>query len=193
MPRHCSANSHGASIPATVRRCAMWSATAPRHCTTHSRTAHRTLEKGRRNPRRDDAQLLCARTGRRRDVRPVGAVTSVAISPVRPSPSPRRHPATASPYPTLWNMRRQDTATPATVPRTASRRRHPRAGPRAAAGRAPSTPPPSKPLLYGHRTRHGVPIGARFARTTVYSMTLYAVPPHVGECGTLVNCRLLGL
>jgi hypothetical protein len=53
---------------------------------------HRTLEKGRRNPRRDDAQLLCARTGRRRDVRPVGAVTSVAIGPVRPPPSPRHHP-----------------------------------------------------------------------------------------------------
>jgi hypothetical protein len=56
------------------------------------RPAHCTLEKGRRNPRRDDARLLHARTGRRRDVRPVGAVTSVAISPVRPSLPPRRHP-----------------------------------------------------------------------------------------------------
>jgi hypothetical protein len=54
--------------------------------------AHRTLEKGWRNPRRDDTRLLRARTGRRRNVRPVGAVTSVAIGPVRPSPSPRRHP-----------------------------------------------------------------------------------------------------
>jgi hypothetical protein len=49
-------------------------------------------KKGRRNPQREDARLLLARTGRRRDVRPVGAVTSVAISPVRPSPPPRRHP-----------------------------------------------------------------------------------------------------
>jgi hypothetical protein len=57
-----------------------------------------------------------------------------------PSPSalcdhPRHRdviPATASPYPTLWNMRRQDTATPSTVSHTASRQRHPRAGPRAA-------------------------------------------------------------
>jgi hypothetical protein len=53
---------------------------------------HCTLEKGQRNPRRDDARLLCARTGRRRDVRPVGAVTSIAISTVRPSPPPQRHP-----------------------------------------------------------------------------------------------------
>jgi hypothetical protein len=57
---------------------------------TPVRPAHRTLEKGRRNPRRDDARLLRARTRRRRNVRPVEAVTSVAIGPVRSSPSPRR-------------------------------------------------------------------------------------------------------
>jgi hypothetical protein len=55
-------------------------------------SVHRTLEKGRRNPRKDDTRLLSTRTGRRRDVRPVGAVTSVAISPVQPSPPPQRHP-----------------------------------------------------------------------------------------------------
>jgi hypothetical protein len=56
MPRHCSANSRGEAIPATVRRCAAWSATTPWHCATHSRTAgashprRRTTEpsKGRR-------------------------------------------------------------------------------------------------------------------------------------------------
>jgi hypothetical protein len=53
--------------------------------------AHHPLEKGRRNPRREDARLLLARAGRRCDVRPVGAVTSVTISPVRPYPPPRRH------------------------------------------------------------------------------------------------------
>jgi hypothetical protein len=52
----------------------------------------RTLEKGRQNPRRDDARLPRARTRQRRDVRPVGAVTSIAISLVRPSPPPQRHP-----------------------------------------------------------------------------------------------------
>jgi hypothetical protein len=49
---------------------------------TPVRPVHRTVEKGRRNPRGDDAQLLRARTGRRCDVRMVGAVTFVAISPV---------------------------------------------------------------------------------------------------------------
>jgi hypothetical protein len=59
---------------------------------TPIRPAHCTLEKGRWNPGRDDARLLCACTGRCRDVRPVGAVTSAAISPVRPSPPPQHHP-----------------------------------------------------------------------------------------------------
>jgi hypothetical protein len=51
---------------------------------TPVRPALRTLEKGRRNPRMNDAQLLYARTGWRRDVRTVGAVASV-IGPMRPS------------------------------------------------------------------------------------------------------------
>jgi hypothetical protein len=88
MPRHCSADSpplcdtvrHGQQPPC---------GTVP---PTLVRPAQRTLKKGRRNPRREDARLLRARTGRRRDVRPVGAATSTAISPVRPSPPPRRHP-----------------------------------------------------------------------------------------------------
>jgi hypothetical protein len=88
MPRHCSADSpplcdtvrHGQQPPR---------GTVP---PTHVRPAHHTLKKGRRNPRREDARLLApARDGR--DVKPVGAVTSVAISPVRPSPPPRRHPS----------------------------------------------------------------------------------------------------
>jgi hypothetical protein len=37
-PRHCSANSHGEAIPATVQHCAAKSATTPWHCATHSRT-----------------------------------------------------------------------------------------------------------------------------------------------------------
>jgi hypothetical protein len=80
-PRHCSVDSpllcdtvrHGQQPPRD---------TVP---PTPVRPAHRTLEKGQRNPRRYDAQLLCARTGRRRDVRTAGTVFSVAISPVRPS------------------------------------------------------------------------------------------------------------
>jgi hypothetical protein len=53
---------------------------------------------------------------------------------------------------------------------------------------------PSKPPLYGHRTRHDAPTGARFARTVVNSVALFVMPSHVGEqCGTPVNCSLLGL
>jgi hypothetical protein len=70
MPRHCSANSRGKAIPATVRRCAAWSATTPWHYATHSCTAGaphpqgRTVEssKGRRTttprPCNDNAVTL---------------------------------------------------------------------------------------------------------------------------------------
>jgi hypothetical protein len=84
---------------------AMWRGQQPPRGTvppTHVRPAHRTLEEGRWNPRRDDTRLLRTRTGRHRDVRPVGAVTSVAISPVRPPPHRDAIPATASPCLTLW-------------------------------------------------------------------------------------------
>jgi hypothetical protein len=101
MPRHCSADSpplcdtvqHGQQPPR---------GTVP---PTPVRPAHRTLEKGRRNPRREDARLLCARTGRRRDVRPVGVVTSVVIGPVRPSPPPRHHPRHCNTIPDVVGVR----------------------------------------------------------------------------------------
>jgi hypothetical protein len=88
MPRHCSA--YSPPLCDTVRH----GQQPPRGTVppTPVRPAHHTLEKGRRNHRREDARLLRARTGQRRDVRPVGTVTSVAISPVRPSPPPRCHP-----------------------------------------------------------------------------------------------------
>jgi hypothetical protein len=94
--------------PATMRHYAAWSAKPPRGTVppTPVRLAHRILERGQRNPRRDDAPLLCARTGRRRDVRPAGTVFSVTISPVRPSLPLQCHfnatPATAPPCPMLW-------------------------------------------------------------------------------------------
>jgi hypothetical protein len=78
-------------------------------------------------------------------------------------------------------MRRQDTATPATVPRTASCQRHPRVLSRAVAEQGTSTPPPSKPLLDAHGTRHDTLPEVRFAKTTVYSVALYAMPSHVAR------------
>jgi hypothetical protein len=52
---------------------------------------------------------------------------------------------------------------------------------RTAIEQATSTPPPSKPLLDAHRTRHDAPPDARFARTAVYSTTLYTMLLHVDE------------
>jgi hypothetical protein len=81
MPRHCSADSP--PLCDAVR-----SGQQPPRGTsppTPVRLAPRALEKGRRKPQRENTQLLCTCAGWRRDVRPVGAVTSVAIGPVRPS------------------------------------------------------------------------------------------------------------
>jgi hypothetical protein len=99
-------------------------------------------------------------------------------------------PATASPYPTLWNNA-------ATGHRHASHcvlyglmsttPSSPHAdGPRMSNLYAT----PSKPLLDAHRTRHDAPPEAGFARTAVYSMALYAMPPHVART-VRHACKLL--
>jgi hypothetical protein len=87
MPQHCSADSP--PLRDTVRQ----GQQPPRGTVppTPVRTTHHPLEKGRQSPRRKDARLLLARTGRHRDIRTVGAVTSITISHVRPSPPPRRY------------------------------------------------------------------------------------------------------
>jgi hypothetical protein len=59
---------------------------------TLERPACRTLERGWQNPRKGYRHLFGAHTGRRRDIRPARHVSSVAISPVRPSPPLRHHP-----------------------------------------------------------------------------------------------------
>jgi hypothetical protein len=77
-----------------------------------------------------------------------------------------------------WDVRGQDIATTATVPRTAlvngtlEPAHHGVSQPTA-------TPPPSKSLLYGHRMRHDASTGAGFARTAVSSTALFAIPLHV--------------
>jgi hypothetical protein len=139
---------------------------------TPIRLERRTLERGRRNPRRGTDACSALARGH--------AVTSGA-SP--PSPSAlcghrsycKRHPRCCG------NTRRQDIATPTAASRTASRQRHPRISMRAATERATPTPPPSKPLLDGYRARHDVPQEARFAKTAVYSTALDALPPHIDE------------
>jgi hypothetical protein len=72
--------------------------------------ARRTLERGRRNPRKGDGRLSRARPGRHRDVGPVRRVSSVTIGPVRPSPLPRRHPGHYSTIPDVVRVR--DNKTP---------------------------------------------------------------------------------
>jgi hypothetical protein len=139
MPRHCSANSLvAATTPPTPCHCA----TLCGEVSNRPTTLYHPLSYGQRTApsKKDDGTLEGTMRKYSTPARD-GAVTSVQWERSPPSPSglcdhPRHRdaiPATASPYPTLWNMRRQDTATPATMPRTASRQLYPRAGTRAAA------------------------------------------------------------
>jgi hypothetical protein len=120
-----------------------------------------------------------------------------------PSPSvlcdhprrPQHHPEHCITIPnTVGGGGQQDATTPAAVSPVASRQPHPRAYVWATTKQATPTMPPSKPLLDGYRARHDAPPDAIFVGTAVYSTTLYTMPLHVDKkCGTLVNCRLLGL
>jgi hypothetical protein len=100
---------------------------------------------------------------------------SCAAIPVITTPSRalHRHPRRCA------GTGRQDTATPTAVHPTASRQPHPRVSVRTTTPRKTSTPPPSKPLLGGHRARHDAPPKARFARTVVHSVVLFVMPLHV--------------
>jgi hypothetical protein len=123
--------------------------------------------------------LLCAYTGPRCDVRPAGSVIPVTVSPVRPSPPLPHHAGHCG-------------NTPALLGRTGTRHRHnghcatygpsstaPSNRPTTVAGQPTATPPPSKPPLYEHRTHHDASTGAGFARTSVGSAALFAIPLHV--------------
>jgi hypothetical protein len=167
-----------------VRRCAAWSATTPWHYATHSRTADAP------HPRKRTAEPSKGR--RTTTPRPCkdNAVTSGRRDRSPPSPSalcghPRRpqlHPGHCVTIPNAMEAC-SDVTPPHQLlyPRTASRQRHPRVLMWAIAERETSTPPPSKPLLDAHRTRHDAPPEARFARIAVYSATLYIMPLHVDE------------
>jgi hypothetical protein len=182
-----------------VRRCAVWSATTPWHCATHSHSADVP------HPRKGMAEPSEGRRTTTSRPHKDNAVTSGRRDQSPPSPSvlcghprrPRCHPRHCI---TITNTvggvgtRRQDATTPAAVRPAASRQPHPRANVWTMTKRATPTPPPLKPLVDGYKVCHDAPPDARFARTTVYSTTLYAMPLHVDkQCGTLVNCCLLGL
>jgi hypothetical protein len=164
-PRHCSTTP---SAVATSRRC--WdvrgqdvaaTAAVPRAALTNS-----TLE-----------PLSRDYAGSNHDARPAAA-PSLSLSAPYGHPCHRRAtPRTATTTPTLLSTRGLDVVTPATIPRTGHCQRPPRASTKPL--RSTTTPLPSKPLLFGHRTRHDAATGARFARTAINSMALFAIPLDV--------------
>jgi hypothetical protein len=93
----------------------------------------------------------------------------------------RTTPNTVTTSQCCWSARGQDVATTATMPRTGPPLTTPLNQPAAAAGRPTTMPPPSKPLMYEHRTHHYASTGAGFARKAVSSMALLAMLPHVGK------------
>jgi hypothetical protein len=156
------------------------------------RPARRALERGRWNPRKGYGHLYRAR---RRDVELVRRVSSITVSPVRPSPLPRHHPGHCSTIPgAVGGPGRQDVATPAAVRPPAFHQPDPRDDACTTTRREAPTPPPLKPLLDGYRTRCDALPEARFARTAIYSVELYTIPSHVAET-VRHDCKLppLGL
>jgi hypothetical protein len=95
---------------------------------------------------------------------------------------PRHYRATPGAVATsrrCWDVRRQDIATTAIVPRTGFPLTVPSNWPTMAVGQPTTTLQPSKPLLCEHRTHHDASAGAGFARTAVSSAALFAIPLHI--------------
>jgi hypothetical protein len=164
-PRHCSTTP---GAVATSRRC--WDVRGQDVAATtvvpHVAPASGTLE-----------PLSRDYAGSNHDARPAAAPSPSLSTPCgRP-----RHccttPRTAATTPTLLSMRGREAVTPATVPRMGHCQRPSRA--LSEPLRSTTTPLPSKPFLFGHRTRHDVATGARFARTAINSTALFTIPQHV--------------
>jgi hypothetical protein len=116
-------------------------------------------------------------TGSNHDARPAAAPSPSLSTPCGHPCHCRVTPRTATTTPTLLSTWGRDAVTPATAPRMDHCQRLPRA--RSKPLRPTTMPLPSKPLLFGHRTRHDAATRARFARTTINSTTLFAIPQHV--------------
>jgi hypothetical protein len=129
----CASESCPATAPLTSRHCATLCGMVSNR---PEALCHPLLYGRRTAPSKKDGGTLEGTTRNYSTLARDNAVTSGQWERSPPSPSALcDHPChrdailtTASPYPTLWNMRRQDTATPTTVPRTTSRQRHPRVG-----------------------------------------------------------------
>jgi hypothetical protein len=148
------------------------------------RPARRTLERGWQSPRKGDGRLSRARLGRCRVVGPVRRVSSITISPVRPSPLPHCHHWHYSAIPSAVGVRGDKTpprtaTTPAALRPPAFCQPDPRDDARTTTREEAPTPPPSKPLLDGYRERHDALPETRFARTAINSITLHTIPLHV--------------
>jgi hypothetical protein len=73
---------------------------------------------------------------------------------------------------------------------TGPRQTHPRVSVQTTTQWKISAPPPLMPLLDGRRARHDAPPEARFARTAIHSVVLFAMPLHVART-VRHACKLL--
>jgi hypothetical protein len=164
-PRHCGTTP---GAVATSRRC--WDVRG-QDVTVTAAVPRAALANGTLEPLSRDY----ARSNR--DARPAAAPSPSLSTPCGRPCHCRTTPRTATTTPTLLSTRGRDAVTPTTAPRTDHCQRPPRA--RSKALRSTTTPLPSKPLLFGHKTRHDAAVGARFARTATNSTALFAIPLHV--------------
>jgi hypothetical protein len=164
-PRHCSTTP---GAVATSRRC--WDVqgqdVAASTAVPRAAPASNTLE-----------PLSRDYAGSNHDARPSAAPSPSLSAPYGHPYHRRATPRTATTTPTLLSTRGRDVVTPATVPRTGHCQRPPRS--LSEPLRSTTMPLPSKPLLFGHRTRHDAATAARFARTAINSTALFAIPQHV--------------
>jgi hypothetical protein len=115
--------------------------------------------------------------GSNHDARPAAAPSPLLLTPCGRPCHCRATPRTAATTPTLLSTRGWDAVMPAAILRTDHYQRPPRA--RSKPLRSTTTPLPSKPFLFGHRTHPDAATGARFAKMAINSMTLFAIPQHV--------------